>query len=104
MPHPSVLVRRVAWLCAVVLGWLGGGPVAEAVEAEVRPHQGRPTVFVDGKPITLAAYSPAGFSNRKLFEQEVDHFLGQPLNAFFVCIGAAKQPADEPEEIGRAHV
>ncbi|MFM9194770.1 MAG: hypothetical protein ACKOWG_03320 [Planctomycetia bacterium] len=96
MSFVRVDARCVVLLVVSLLVWLGGGAAARAVEAEVRPHLGKPTLFVDGKPLTLAAYSPAGFSNRKVFEQELSHFRAQPLNAYFVCIGSAKQPPDEP--------
>ena len=81
---------------ATAITWFAVAAPARAVEADVRPHLGRPTLFVDGKPLTLAAYSPAGFSNRKAFQQELSHFLAQPLNAYFLCIGSAKEPPDEP--------
>jgi hypothetical protein len=85
-------------IITVALAWLGSAVPARGVEAEVRPHLGRPTLFVDGKPITLAAYSPAAFGNGKVFRAELTHWLRQPLNAYFICLGGAKQAADEPAD------
>jgi hypothetical protein len=85
-------------IVAVTIAWLGVAAPASAVEAEVRPHAGRPTLFVDGTPTTLAAYSPAAFGNGSVFRAELTHWLPQPLNAYFICLGGAKQPADEPPD------
>lgn len=73
----------------------GVEPVSRPLVAEVRDHLGRPTLFVDNAATPLAMYSPAGHGNRQVFDQELSHFLRQPLSAWFVCLGAAVQPAGE---------
>ena len=93
------LVARACLAAAAVLA------CHAAVAAEVRPlaaemrnHLGRPTLFVDGAATPLVAYSPAGFGNHAVFQKELSHFLDQPLNTWFICLGGAKQPAGEPED------
>ena len=70
---------------------LNGGPLV----AEIRPHLGRPTVFVDGSPVILAAYSPAGHWRRELFHRQMAHFADRDMNCFFVSIGQADVPGNE---------
>ena len=91
-------------LCLIGLAGLSAvsGPAVEqpapVLSAEVRDHLGRPTLFVDDKPTPIVSYSPAGHSNRDLFERQLKHFLPQPIDTFFVSIGAARLPHGEPED------
>ena len=55
-------------------------------------------LFVNDAPLPIAAYSPAGFGNRAIFEKELSHFLDQPLSTWFICLGGAVQPAGEPSD------
>src|SRR5690349_4305112 len=52
--------------------------------AEVRPHNGRPTVFVDGRPMALPAYSPRGWDAR-FFHRAVARFARHRMGAYFLC-------------------
>lgn len=65
---------------------------AEPLAAAIRPHDGRPTVFVDGSAVALAAYSPAGHWNRDLFHKQMAHFGDRGLNCVFVNIGQVDNP------------
>ena len=88
-------VRRAVWLAVALLAvpWAAAGePPAAALVAEVRDHLGRPTLFVDGRPTAIVAYSPAGHWNRDLFMRQVGHFLAPPVDTFFISIGSAKPP------------
>jgi hypothetical protein len=82
--------RRLLWSAALAFA------AGTAVAAEIRDHLGRPTLFVDDAPTPVVAYSPAGFGNRNTFQQELSHFLDQPLTTWFICLGNAKQPEGEP--------
>lgn len=111
--HPMLPSRRAAvWLavcgkvagcllavcllagCLAELALISAGPAAaaEPLAAEIRPHLGRPTVFVDGSPMMLAAYSPAGHWRRELFHEALAHFGDRDLNCFFISIGQADLP------------
>jgi hypothetical protein len=98
MKSSSVVVRFDAIsVCALAIAAFaavahGGEPLA----AEIRPHLGRPAVFVEGKPMTLAAYSPAAGWNRGLFQREMAHFADRKVDCFFVQIGQAETP--EPSD------
>jgi hypothetical protein len=80
--------------CLAELALISGSPAAaaEPLAAEIRPHLGRPTVFVDGNPVMLAAYSPAGHWRRELFFEQLAHFGDRDLNCFFISIGQADLP------------
>jgi len=67
----------------------------EPLVAEIRQHLGRPTVFVNGSPVMLAAYSPAGHWRRELFHRQMAHFADRDMNCFFVSIGQADVPGKE---------
>jgi len=95
------MIRRLvarACLTAAALLAIRAGVAAEVrpLAAEMRDHLGRPTLFVDGSPAPIVAYSPAGFGNRGVFQQELSHFLEQPLTTWFICLGSAKQRPEEP--------
>ena len=93
-------MTRLLRLLAVfaLAAWLGlpAAGAAEPLAAEIRPHLGRPTVFIDGTPVSLAAYSPAAGWNRGLFNRQMAHFAARKLDCFFVSIGQADTP--EPRD------
>ncbi len=74
---------------AAVLPALHAG---EPLSAEVRPHRGRPTLFVNGAPEPIVAYSPAAHWRRPLFHDQMQHFGPQPLNCYFISIGQPTVP------------
>jgi len=45
--------------------------------------------------VSLAAYSPAGYWNRSLFDRQLAHFAERRLNTFFVYIGKADIPGSQ---------
>jgi len=51
-------------------------------------------VFVNGNPVILAAYSPAGHWRQELFHRQLSHFAGRDLNCFFISIGQADLPGN----------
>jgi hypothetical protein len=83
--------------CLADLGLVAASPAiaAEPLAAEIRPHLGRPTVFVDGSPVMLTAYSPAGHWRRELFHETLAHFADRDLNCFFISIGQADLPKNK---------
>jgi hypothetical protein len=97
------MIRRMTRLLRLLAvfalaAWLGlpAAGAAEPLAAEIRPHLGRPTVFIDGTPVSLAAYSPAAGWNRGLFNRQMAHFAARKLDCFFVSIGQADTP--EPRD------
>ncbi|MBI2192323.1 MAG: hypothetical protein HYU36_10095 [Planctomycetes bacterium] len=66
-------------------------PIAadEPVSAEIRLHLGRPMVFVGGRPLSLPAYSPRGWS-REGFLRQVPRFFTHRMGAYFLCVPPAK--------------
>ena len=85
-------IAQIWWLAPFLWAVVAAG---EPLVAEIRPHLGRPTVFVGGTAVTLAAYSPAGGWNHDLFQREMAHFAARKLDCFFVGIGQAEsEPRD----------
>lgn len=80
------------WWLAPFLAFAAVAHGGEMLVAEIRPHLGRPTVFVDGKPRVLAAYSPAAGWNRPLFQKAMAHFAERKIDCFFVNLGQAEMP------------
>ncbi|MGD0094195.1 MAG: hypothetical protein ABSE73_30170 [Planctomycetota bacterium] len=72
--------------CAALLAGMCCALAAEPAALEVRVHNGRPTVFLNGQPDALPAYSPPGFWNKPLFEKTVRRFLPHKMGAYFICI------------------
>lgn len=60
------------------------------LKSEVRTHHGRPTVFVNGQPLAMTTYSPAGGWRRELFHQQIAQFHPRQLSTYFINIGKAK--------------
>lgn len=55
--------------------------------AEIRVHRGRPTIFVDGKPLPMALFSP-GCADPKLFKKTVVEFAAHKMGAYFITVRA----------------
>lgn len=66
-------------------------PVAEA---EVRIHCGRPTIFVNGNPLTLAAYSPVAGRRPELFREQSARFFAHGLDLYLITPSRGVLPAD----------
>jgi hypothetical protein len=65
-------------------------PVAPApVAAWIALHHGRPTVFIDGRPMALPTYSPRGWDDR-YFHQAVERFARHRMGAYFLCTPRVK--------------
>ena len=102
----ALQIAQIRWLAPFLqIWWLAPFLVAGAAEpapaplaVEVREHLGRPTLFVNGKPMPIVAYSPAGHWNRDLFKRQMGHFLPGPIDTFFVSIGAARTPEGKPDD------
>jgi hypothetical protein len=58
-------------------------------EAEIRPHNGRPTVFINGRPHALPTYSPRGWDDR-YFHAAVKRFAAHRMGAYFLCVPRVK--------------
>ncbi|MCY3021687.1 MAG: hypothetical protein NTW87_21965 [Planctomycetota bacterium] len=65
----------------------------EPRSVEIRAHNGRPMLFINGKPDPLPAYSPAGWQKR-LFEKGVPRFFEHKMGAYFICLPRAKGSSD----------
>ena len=59
-------------------------------EIRVDQFKGRPTVFVDGQPQALPAYSPVGPRRLELFKQQSSRFFEHGMGAYFVTTPSAK--------------
>lgn len=67
-------------------------------EAEVRVHRGRPTIFVNGNPLTLPAYSPVAGRRPELFREQSARFFPHGLALYLVTPPCGVLPADaEPQ-------
>jgi len=56
------------------------------MNAEVRMHNGRPTIFVEGKPLAFAAFSPVRGSGWLLekFEKSSRRFFAHDLTVYLL--------------------
>jgi len=61
--------------------------------AVVRMHRGRPTVFVDGEPMPLVAYSPATLE--KSFRAATPRFARHAMTAYFLNLPRAEPKEDQ---------
>ena len=48
-------------------------------EAEIRPYNGRPTVFIDGEPHPLPGFNPNPRGTDRVFERAADYFFQHKL-------------------------
>jgi hypothetical protein len=53
-------------------------------DAEVGMHHGRPTIFVNGKPLALPAYSPVAGRRPKLFREQSARFFPHGLDLYLI--------------------
>src|SRR5687768_14091146 len=60
----------------------------DAVEAEVRLHEGKPTIFINGEPNALPLYSPShgGPWVWAEFQKEAPRFFPHRMGAYFVHV------------------
>ncbi len=63
-------------------------------EAEVRVHRGRPTIFVNGKPLALPAYSPVAGRRPELFREQSARFFPHGLDLYLVTPPPGVLPPD----------
>jgi len=70
----------LAGFCLVALCCVGNGVRG----AEVRVHNGRPMVFVDGQPNPLPAYSPVRYE--VFFVKETPRFFRHRMGAYFLSV------------------
>ena len=73
----------LAGICLVLFCCAGGG-VQPASGAEVRVHNGRPTAFVNGQPLPLAAYSPVRYE--VFFVEGTPRFFPHKMAAYFLSV------------------
>lgn len=67
----------------------------EPAAATVAMHNGRPTLFINGRPDPLPSYSPpAHFWDTRLVQRTTPRFAQHPLGAYFLCIPRAKDSDD----------
>ena len=67
-------------------------PTYKKVTVELRPHNGRPTIFLDGKPTALPSYSPEGW-NKPRFMAAVPRFQKDAMGAYFISpVGLVGDP------------
>ena len=67
-------------------------------EAEVRMHRGRPVIFVDGKPLAPAAYSPVAGRRPELFRDQSRRFSAHGLDLYLLTPPCGITPAGEEAE------
>jgi hypothetical protein len=97
MKMRALQIAQIWWLAPFLVAG-AAEPAPAPLAAEVREHLGRPTLFVNGEPMPIVAYSPAGHWNRDLFTRQMGHFLPGPVDTFFVSIGVAQTPEGKPED------
>lgn len=51
-------------------------------EAEIRPYNGRPTVFIDGRPHPLPGFNPKGAKG--LYEKAADYFFKHEMGVYII--------------------
>lgn len=54
--------------------------------AQIKPHNGRPTIFVNGEPTALPSYSPVGLLRADLSKAQSARFAAHRLGAYFVTV------------------
>lgn len=72
----------LTWLLALTAA-AAEPPVAPPPAVAIRTVLGRPTVFVAGTPMALAAYNPPGFGGPN-FAHAAPSFLAQPANVWLI--------------------
>lgn len=74
---------RILAVTGFILMGLATLAQAPQTRAEVKMHNGRPVVFVNGQPTALATYSPIGF-DPGWYRKQIPRFTPHRLNAYFV--------------------
>ncbi|MHB9130288.1 MAG: hypothetical protein ACYDBB_04240 [Armatimonadota bacterium] len=67
-----------------------GGAFAQAVktlDVDVREYNGRPAVFVDGKPMPMAGYCPIGWA-KSYFMKQMPRFYAHHMNYYQIMLPA----------------
>jgi len=83
-------MRVLRWLIPVMLlltlcaAFAAPPAPGEKVSVEVKRFNGRPEIFVNGKPLPLPMYSPIGFSTPH-FMAQVPWFAPHKMGAYFIC-------------------
>jgi len=79
-----------AWLAAACVAMtVLAAPIAHGAEVEVRQHNGRPMVFVDGKPRTMLGYCPDSWA-RYRFEPQMPWFYPHKMGLYLIIPPARK--------------
>lgn len=79
-------MRRCTRVAAVAFLWFCGCAGAEALSrAQVRNHNGRPTLFVNDRPNALTTYCPIGW-NRRHFVGQAPRFYPHKMDAYTVML------------------
>ena len=60
------------------------------VDADIRPYNGRPTVFINGAPTALPAYSPISYRREELAKKETARFFPHKMGAYMVSVPSIK--------------
>lgn len=53
-------------------------------EAEIRPYNGRPTVFIDGEPHPMPGFNPNPRGTDRIFERAADYFFQHKLGVYII--------------------
>jgi hypothetical protein len=76
--HASLLAALSIILCAALIA---GTAIAAPPEVIVKQHNGRPTVFADGVPLSLTGYSTFG---ERAYKEHVPDFFPHGTQAFYI--------------------
>jgi hypothetical protein len=58
--------------------------------AEIKPHNGRPTVFINGQPTALPSYSPVSLRRKELAFKQTERFFPHQMGAYFITVPSVK--------------
>lgn len=86
------MIIRAAVGLALALALAAAASAADVRSSEVRPYLGRPTIFLDGKPVALPMYSPTNL--RKPFLRSTMEFAPHHMGAYLINIPRAKAKGD----------
>jgi len=93
--RPVLTVHVVPAIALIVCVVAAQGWAAEPAptSAEIRVHKGRPTLFVNGEPKPLPAYSPRGWF-MEAFKRETPRFFPHKMGAYFLAVPRVKVESD----------
>ena len=80
--RPSIRLLLFAALCLGLRAVAVPAP-GEKVTVELKNYNGRPVVWVNGKPLPMPMYSPIGFSTPH-FQKQVPAFARHKMGAYFI--------------------